>query len=123
MNESYANRDIVRASLREPAARIATPAREPSVLVDDVLATAPDSVIEVESPLGMVYVAAGPEGVRYLAPAPSEEELACRYRERFGRFVSPATGMADLIGRVSGTLGGEPVEVPLDLSRTTPFQR
>jgi O-6-methylguanine DNA methyltransferase len=123
MNESFANRDIVRASLRETAARIAAPAREPSVLVDDVLAATTDSFFEVESPLGMVYVAAGPEGVRYLAPAVSEEEFARRYRERFGRFVSPATGMADLIGRVSGALGGEPVEVPLDLSRTTPFQR
>src|SRR5215212_8596716 len=117
MNEPFSNRETVSASLRETAACIAA-AREPSVLVDEVLAAATDSFFEVESPLGTVYVAAGLEGVRYLAPAASEQEFARRYRERFGRFVSSADGVADLAERVSAALAGEQVEVPLDLSRT-----
>jgi O-6-methylguanine DNA methyltransferase len=124
MNEPFALNDAERpvATLRETAARIASP-RESAVLVDGVLDEVTDSFFGVESPLGMVYVAAGPGGVRYLAPATSdEEEFARCYRERFGRFISPARGLADLAERVAA-LGGERVKVALDLSRATPFQR
>ncbi|MDQ3792547.1 MAG: methylated-DNA--[protein]-cysteine S-methyltransferase [Actinomycetota bacterium] len=122
MNEPSVERPI--ALLRETATRIA-PAREPAVLMDEVLAATTDPFFAAESPLGTVYVAAGPEGVRYLEPAASEEEFASRYRERFGRFVSPAGGdeAADLAEKVAAALAGERVEVPLDLSRATPFQR
>jgi O6-methylguanine-DNA--protein-cysteine methyltransferase len=114
----------VTAALGETAARIA-PTREQAVLVESVVAGVTDSYFGVESPLGAVYVAAGPDGVRYLAPAASEEEFARSYRERFGRFVSPARGdeAADLAERTAAALAGERVEVPLDLSRATPFQR
>ena len=126
MNEPLANRDAERttAVLRETAGRIA-PARATAVLVDQVLAGATDSFFGVESPIGTVYVAAGPDGVRYLAPAASEKEFARHYRERFGRFVSPAVsvGSEDLAGRIAAALSGERVEVPLDLSGATPFQR
>jgi hypothetical protein len=126
MNERFTERDgeLVTASLRETAARIA-PAREQAVLVQSVVAGVTDSFFGVESPLGAVYVAAGPDGVRYLAPAATEEEFARRYRERFGRFVSRAEGdeAADLAERIAAALAGERVEVPLDLSRATPFQR
>jgi O-6-methylguanine DNA methyltransferase len=110
--------------LRETAARI-TPRQDPGVLIDGVLAGATDAFFGVDSPLGTVYVAAGPGGVRHIAPAASEEEFARRYRERFGRFVSPATSglVEDLSGRVAAALAGERVEVPLDLSRATPFER
>jgi O-6-methylguanine DNA methyltransferase len=124
MNEPFALNDAERpvATLRETAARIASP-RESAVLVDGVLDEVTDSFFGVESPLGMVYVAAGPGGVQYLAPATSdEEEFARCYRERFGRFISPARGLADLAERVAA-LGGERVKVALDLSRATPFQR
>ena len=124
MNEPFALNDAERpvATPRETAARIASP-RESAVLVDGVLDEVTDSFFGVESPLGMVYVAAGPGGVRYLAPATSdEEEFARCYRERFGRFISPARGLADLAERVAA-LGGERVEMALDLSRATPFQR
>jgi O-6-methylguanine DNA methyltransferase len=126
MNGRFTEREAgrVRAALSETAARIA-PVREQAVLVEGVVAGVTDSFFGVESPLGAVYVAAGPDGVRYLAPAASEEEFARRYRERFGRFVSPARGSeaADLAERVEAALAGELVEVPLDLSRATPFQR
>ena len=126
MNEPSAGHDTERltALLRERGSRIA-PGADPAVLVDGVLAGATDSFFGVDSPLGMVYVAAGPEGVRYLAPAASEEEFARRYRERFGRFVVPAgrDRVEGLGEQVAAALAGERTEVPLDLSQTTAFQR
>src|SRR5918998_2513209 len=126
MNEPSVEHDAehLSALLRERASGIA-PGGDPAALVDGVLAGATDSFFGVESPLGMVYVAAGPEGIRYLAPAASEEEFARRYRERFGRFVVPAARdrVEGLGEKVAAALAGERTVVPLDLSRTTPFQR
>ena len=122
MNEPSAER--VSALLRETATRI-TPAQDQAVLVNGVLAGATDSFFGVDSPIGAVYVAVGPNGVRHLAPAASEEEFIRRYRERFKRFVAPAaTGLVgDLAEKIAATLAGERMEVPLDLSWATPFQR
>ena len=124
MNEPYTDTERVRAFLRETAPRI-SPGRDPAVLVDGVLASATDSFFEMNSPIGRVYVAVGPDGVRYLAPAASEEEFARRYLERFGRFVAPgaADRVEDLAEKVAAALAGERVGVPLDLTWTTPFQR
>src|SRR5215210_2653176 len=124
MNEPSAAHDAERLTelLRETAAHI-EPRRDPSGLINDVLAGATDPFFGVDSPLGTVYVAAGPDGVRYLAPAASEEEFARGYRERFGRFVAPADRVEGLPEKVAAALAGERVEVPLDLSRATPFQR
>ena len=126
MKEPYVERDTERltALLRETAARIAPP-RDQTVLVDRVLAEATDSFFGVDSPIGTVYVVAGSGGVRYLAPAASEEGFARRYRERFGRFVAPAAvdRTEDLADKVAAALAGERVEVPVDLGRATPFQR
>ena len=123
MNEPAVTHDAERLAelLRETAARI-EPGRDPSGLMDDVLAGVTDSFFGVDSPLGTVYVAAGPDGVRYLAPAASEEEFARGYRERFGRFVAPADRVEGLTEKVAAALAGERVEVPLDLSLATPFQ-
>ena len=126
MNEPSLERDteLLAALLRETAASIA-PARDKAVLVDGVLAGAADPFFAVDSPIGTVYVAVGQRGIRYLAPAASEEEFARRYRERFKRFVAPAAAdrVEDLGGRVVAALAGDRVEVPLDLTRATPFQR
>jgi len=108
--------------LRETAARV-EPRRDPAVLVDDVLAGVTDSFFGADSPIGTVYVAFGPDGVRHLAPAATEEEFARRYRERFGRFVVHGVRAQVLEEKVAAALAGEQVEVPLDLSLTTPFQR
>jgi O-6-methylguanine DNA methyltransferase len=121
MNDPYVERDTS-VLLKETAARI-VPARDPSILVEDVLSGATDSFFGVDSPIGTVYVAAGPDGVRYLAPASSEEEFARRYRERFGRFVVITDRVEDLEKKVTAALAGERVEVPLDLTHVTPFQR
>ena len=126
MNEPSLGHDAehLSALLRERASGIA-PGGDPAALVDGVLAGATDSFFGVESPLGTVYVAAGPEGIRYLAPAASEEEFARRYRERFGRFVVRAgrDRVEGLGEKVAAALAGERTVVPLDLRRTTPFQR
>jgi O-6-methylguanine DNA methyltransferase len=126
MNEPFAERDTERvtALLRETGERIA-PGRDPGVLIDGVLAGATDSFFGVDSPIGRVYVAAGPDGVRYLSPALSPEEFARRYRERFGRLVSPAAEdrVEALAEKVAAVLAGGRAEVPLDLSGTTSFRR
>ncbi len=126
MNETYRNHETGRviSSLRKSASWI-TPEQEPDVLVDGVLAGSTDSYFTVESPLGPVYVAAGREGIRYLAPAVSGSEFARGYRDRFGRFVTPlgSDEVTDLSQRVAAALAGERVEVPVDLSGTTEFQR
>jgi O-6-methylguanine DNA methyltransferase len=126
MNEPSTAHDAERLAgvLRDTAARI-EPRRDPADLINDVLAGATDSFFGADSPIGPVYVAFGPDGIRYLAPAASEEEFARRYRERFGRFVVLADRdrAQDLAEKVAAALAGERVEVPLDLSRTTPFQR
>ena len=126
MNEPFAERDAerMRALLRETGERIA-PGSDPGVLVDGVLAGATDSFFAVDSPIGRVYVAAGPDGVRFLAPASSPEEFVRRYRERFGRLVSPAAEdrVESLERKVAAALAGARAEVPLDLAGTTPFRR
>jgi O-6-methylguanine DNA methyltransferase len=124
MNEPAVAHDAERLAelLRETAARI-EPRRGQRGLVGEVLAGGTDSFFGVDSPLGTVYVVAGPDGVRYLAPAASEEEFARNYRERFGRFVVPADRVEGLSEKVAAALAGGRVEVPLDLSRATPFQR
>ena len=124
MNEPSATQDAERMTelLRETAALIG-PRRDLSGLIDGALADSTDSFFGVDSPLGTVYVAAGPEGIRYLAPAASEEEFARSYRERFGRFVVRAARVEGLPEKVAAALAGKRVEVPLDLSRATPFQR
>jgi O-6-methylguanine DNA methyltransferase len=124
MNGPSVEHDTERLSvlLRETAARIA-PVRALAVAVDSVLSTTTDSFFGLDSPIGWVYVAAGPHGVRHLAPAASEEEFARRYRERFGRFVSPGDQVEGVAEKVAAALAGERVEVPLDLTGATPFQR
>jgi len=126
MNEPFAERDAegVTALLRETGERIA-PARDSAALVDGVLAKATDSFFAADSPIGRVYVAVGPDGVRFLAPSPSLEEFARRYRERFGRLLSPVAEerVESLEHEVAAVLAGGRAEVPLDLSGTTPFRR
>ncbi len=121
MNEHPEGRVI--GLLREAAQSVAP--EDPTSLAERALAGATDSFFEVDSPLGTVYVAIGPGGVRHVAPATSPEEFARGHRERFGRLVSPAGQdlVATLAERVEAALAGEGVGVPVDLSGTTPFQR
>ncbi len=106
MNKPFDGRDPghVVELLRATAEGIATLA-EPAPLVERVLNSATDSFFSVDSPIGAVYAAVGPDGVRYVAPAGSPEEFVRGHRERFGRLVSPASEdrIAVLAGNVEVT--------------------
>jgi O-6-methylguanine DNA methyltransferase len=119
-----ASEEQVSELLRRVAQRI-EPSRDTASLVERVFKGVVDSFFHVGSPIGPVYVAVGPNGVRCLAPAGSPEEFIRGYRGRFGRLVSPAHEdlVTVLAGRVEAALAGERVNVPLDLSQTTLFQR
>ncbi len=94
-------------------------------LVERALTRGTDRLFTCDSPLGEVYVGVSERGVRLLGRAASPEEFARRYRERFGRLLSWGTDESTraLARRVATALAGEKVEVPADLSGTTPFQR
>src|ERR671916_1255280 len=110
--------------LGEAAPRL-IPRVDPDELVKRVLACGTDHLFSCDSPLGEVYVGVSERGVRLVGRAASPEEFARRYRERFGHLLSWGTDKRTyrLAERVAAALAGEKVEVPADLSGTTPFQR
>jgi O-6-methylguanine DNA methyltransferase len=98
---------------------------DPDELAERVLARGTDRLFSCDSPLGEVYVGVSDRGVRLVGKAASPEGFAQRYRERFGRLLSWGTDERTyrLAESVAAALAGEKVEVPADLSMTTPFQR
>ena len=118
------NEERVAGLLGEAAPRL-RPRGGPDEPVERVLARETDRLFSCESPLGEVYVGVSDRGVRRLGRAASPEEFARRYKERFGKLLSWGTDEATrrLAERVAAALAGEKVEVPADLSGTTPFQR
>ena len=82
-----------------------------------------DRVFTCESPLGRIYVGAGARGVRLLGRSQSAQHFARDYRRRFRRMLSEDAGDRELVEMVERALGGEEVEVPLDLGAATTFQR
>ncbi|MGI8649194.1 MAG: methylated-DNA--[protein]-cysteine S-methyltransferase [Rubrobacter sp.] len=91
-----------------------------------ILAGGVDHFFTVTSPLGEVYVGVGEGGVRLLAPRIEEDsEFVRRYGEEVGRLVVPDDeGRLDGLRRkVEAAFAGERVEVPVDLTGRTEFQR
>ena len=113
------------AGLLGEAAPHLIPRGDPDELVERVLARGTDRLFSCHSPLGEVYVGVSDRGVRLVGKAASPEGFAQRYRERFGRLLSWGTDERTyrLAESVAAALAGEKVEVPADLSMTTPFQR
>src|SRR5829696_468361 len=113
------------AGLLREAAPLLILRGDPDELVECVLARGTDRLFSCDSPLGEVYVGVSDKGVCLVRKATSPEGFAQRYRERFGRLLSWGTDERTyrLAESVSAALAGEKVEVPADLSRTTPFQR
>src|SRR5918995_4814522 len=111
--------------LRDAVTRLEASRGDPGESVERSLARGTDRLFSCGSPLGEVYVGVSEGGVRLVGRAASPEEFARRYRERFGRLLSWGTGKRTrrLAERVAAALAGKKVEVPADLSRTTPFQR
>ncbi len=118
------NEERVAGLLAEGAQRL-TPRGDPDELVERVLARGTDRLFSCGSPLGEVYVGVSERGVRLVGRAASPEGFARRYRERFGMLLSWGTDERThrLAERVAAALAGEKVEVAVDLSGTTPFQR
>jgi O-6-methylguanine DNA methyltransferase len=111
--------------LGEAALRL-IPRGDPDELVERALARGSDRLFSCDSPLGEVYVGVSEKGVRLVGRADSPEEFARRYRERFGRLLSwgaEGGGTRRLAEGMAAVFAGEKVEVPADLSGTTPFQR
>ena len=109
--------------LGEAATRL-TPTGDPNQFSERVLARTTDRMFSCDSPLGEVYIGVSEKGVRLVGRAASPEEFARRYRERFSRILSWGTDDTTrrLAERVAAALIGQKVEVPVDLSGTTPFQ-
>src|SRR5215212_1786024 len=111
--------------LRDAGTRLGASQEAPDAFVEHVLARGTDRLFTCDSPLGEVYVGVSERGVRLVGRADLPEEFARRYRERFGRLLSWGTDEATrrLARRVATAFAGEKIEVPADLSGTTPFQR
>ncbi|MCA1728101.1 MAG: methylated-DNA--[protein]-cysteine S-methyltransferase [Actinobacteria bacterium] len=110
--------------LGEAASRL-TPGGDQDELVERMLSRGTDRLFSCDSPLGEIYVGVSQRGVRLVGRAASPEGFARRYKERFGHLLSWGTDESTyrLAKRVAAVFAGEKVEVPADLSGTTPFQR
>jgi O-6-methylguanine DNA methyltransferase len=117
------NEERVAGLLREAASRL-TPEGDSKQLVERTLARGTDRIFSCDSPLGEVYVGVSEKGVRLVGRAGSPEKFSRRYRDRFDRLLSWGTDekTRTLAERVGAALAGQRVEVPADLSGTTPFQ-
>jgi O-6-methylguanine DNA methyltransferase len=124
MSDEERSEERMSGMLREAALHL-TPRENRGELVERVLARGTDRLFSCNSPLGEVYVGVSQSGVRLLGRAASPEEFAKRYRERFGRLLAWSTDETTrrMAERVAAAIAGEKVEVPADLSGTTPFQR
>lgn len=123
MNNQEINEDRVAGLLVEIASRL-SPEGDLKQLVERALARGTDRIFSCDSPLGEVYVGVSEKGVRLVGRATSPEEFSRRYRERFERLLSWGTDEKTrrLAERVGAALAGQRIEVPADLSDTTPFQ-
>lgn len=123
MNNQEINEDRVAGLLVEIASRL-SPEGDSKQLVERALARGTDRIFSCDSPLGEVYVGVSEKGVRLVGRATSPEEFSRRYRERFERLLSWGTDEKTrrLAERVGAALAGQRIEVPADLSDTTPFQ-
>ncbi|MBV9455407.1 MAG: methylated-DNA--[protein]-cysteine S-methyltransferase [Rubrobacter sp.] len=126
MNERFheAQDELLTGLLRTIVARLPV-GEEPEWLVERVLSSVVDRFFTVDSPIGRMYVGVGLRGVRFVQRGGSPEDFARSYRERFKRLLVEGTDTPtrNLTEKVATALAGKRVEVSLDLSETTPFQR
>src|SRR5215217_6520000 len=124
MSDEERSQERVVDLLAEAASRL-TPSGDPDEFVERVLTRGTDRLFTCDSPLGELYVGVSQSGVRLVGKATSPEEFVRRYRERFDRLLSWGTAETArrMAERVAAAIAGEKVEVPADLSRTTPFQQ
>ncbi|WP_119068886.1 methylated-DNA--[protein]-cysteine S-methyltransferase [Rubrobacter indicoceani] len=123
MNETRTSESI-EATLRAAGERLS--GYDLAAAGQAILADGADLFFTVDSSLGKLYVGYGTGGIKYVTPCAEDGwDFSRRYGEMFGRLVVPQEeGASDgLRGLVRRALAGERVEVPLDLSGRTEFQR
>jgi len=113
------------ALLRDAVPRLGATRGDPDESVEQILARGTDRLFSCDSPLCNNDTAVTEKGVRLVGKRASPEGFARRYRERFDRLLSWGTDewTRRLAERLAAALAGKKVEVPADLSETTPFQR
>ena len=100
--------------------------RAPTTLLPDVLAGIGlgDRYLELETPIGPVFVAYNDDGVSAVVPLPGAAQFEAQFRARFGRPVR-RTDVApeDLVEALERHLRGEPAPVRFDLRSVSEFER
>ncbi|MBV8282367.1 MAG: methylated-DNA--[protein]-cysteine S-methyltransferase [Candidatus Eremiobacteraeota bacterium] len=81
-----------------------------------------DRYLLLDSVLGPVYVAWNPKGVSAVRQTEGADEFEQWFRRRFNRRAFPSDQEPALIGQIRVALGGQRVELPVDLRECTPFE-
>lgn len=81
-----------------------------------------DRYTTIESPIGPVYVAWNPKGVSAVRQANDAEAFERWFRRRFSRRAMPVQDQPDILDLVRRALGGEEVQLDIDLRHCTPFE-
>ena len=100
--------------------------RAPSTLLPAVLGQIGlgDRYLELETPIGPVFVAYNEDGVSAVVPVPGAADFEARFRARFGRPVRRTdVAPADLVDALGRHLRGEPAPVRFDLRSVSEFER
>ena len=83
-----------------------------------------DRYIELETPIGPVFVAYNEGGVSAVVPRPGAAEFEAAFRSRFGRPVRRTDAPpGNLVAALAGHLRGEPAPLAFDLSSVSEFER
>ncbi|MDP8923216.1 MAG: MGMT family protein [Chloroflexota bacterium] len=83
-----------------------------------------DRYIELDTAIGLVFVAYNDDGVSAVAPMPGAAEFEARFRARFGRPVRRAdVPPSDLVDALARHLRGEPAPLRFDLRSVSEFER
>jgi len=83
-----------------------------------------DRYLELETPIGPVFVAFNDAGVSAVIPVRATAAFETQFRARFGRPVRRAdTPPGDLVASLARHLRGEPVPLRFDLGEVSEFER
>ena len=100
--------------------------RAPSTLLPAVLGGIGlgDRYLELETPIGPVFVAYNEDGVSAVVPLPGADQFEAQFRARFGRPVRRTDAAPeDLVGALGRHLRGEPAPLRFDLRSVSEFER
>ena len=96
----------------------------PARIRDAIRRDAPLEHFELETPIGPVHVASGPDGIVAVSRVDDPVDFAQWMRSRRGRETVPAAEVpGDLAARLRDALAGRPAELRFDLSGLGEFER